>query len=64
MNGISRATPSHVRQIASELCDLLQQQFDTLQRGLDEEEMERYLEIREQINGLRGKLEALCPRPS
>jgi protein-arginine kinase activator protein McsA len=64
MNGISRAIPGNIRQIAIELCDLLQQQFDTLQRGLNEEEMERYFEIREQINSLRGKLEDLCPRPS
>jgi hypothetical protein len=64
MSELSRAMPTHVRQIASELCDLLQQQFDTLRRGLDEEEMERYLELREQIDDLRAKLEALRPRPS
>ena len=64
MNQVSRGRPGHVRQIASELCDLLQQQFDALRRGLDEEEMERYLQVREQIDDLRAKLEALRPRPS
>ena len=40
-------------QIADELCELFQQQFDTLRRGLTEVELAPYLERRGQIYELQ-----------
>jgi hypothetical protein len=53
-----------MRQLADELCELFQQQIDTLKRGSSAEEMEQYLHRREQIDELHAQLKALRPPPS
>jgi len=51
-------------QLADDLCELFQQQIDTLKRGLSVEEMEQYLHRRERIDELQVQLKALRSRPS
>jgi hypothetical protein len=59
-----RATSSNINQIANELCELFQQQIDTLQRGMAETDKEEYLQRRRQIREWQAQLKARRPRPS
>jgi len=59
-----RPKPRRVRQIANKVCELFQQEIDTLKLGLTEEEVEPYLERRRQIHELQAELETMRPRPS
>jgi len=65
MNGISpRVRPRNVDDISNEVCDLFGQQFDALQQGLAEDELEQYLQRRRRIHQLQTELKTLAPRPS
>jgi hypothetical protein len=59
-----RIRPRRPYQIANELCELFQQQFDALQQGLAEGELDQYLQRRRQIDELQTQLKTLSPRPS
>jgi len=65
MNGVTpRARPRGVRDLANELCELFGQQFDALQQGLGEDDLEQYLERRGRIHQRQIELKSLFPRPS
>jgi hypothetical protein len=57
-----------VHRIANELCDLYQQQVDTLQQGtlagLAEGELKQYSDRKRQVRELHMALKTLRPRPS
>jgi hypothetical protein len=53
-----------VDDLSKEVCELFGQQFDALQRGLAEDELEQYLERRGRIHQLQTELKTLVPRPS
>jgi hypothetical protein len=59
-----RPRPRCARQIANEVCGLVQQQIDALQQGLGEGDLQEYLERREQINELQAEVKTLHRRPS
>jgi hypothetical protein len=59
-----RATPRWVHKIANELCGLVQLQIDTLQRGLGEGDLRKYLARRGQIDKLQGEVRNLRRQPS
>ncbi len=65
MNGVAaRIRRRSVPDIANELCDLFALQFDRLQQGLAEDELEEYLERRKRIHQLQSEMEASVSRPS
>jgi len=65
MNGVTpRVRQRGSRDLAIELCELFREQFEALQRGLAEDELEQYLERRGRIHQLQIELKALVPRPS
>jgi hypothetical protein len=49
----ARVRPRWVHQIANEVCELVQQQVDVLQRGLAEDDLSEYLARRERIDNLQ-----------
>lgn len=51
-------------ELASELCELFGKQFDALQQGLTEEELEQYLERRSMIHQLQTELKSRVSLPS
>lgn len=57
-----------IHEIANELCDLYQQQVDTLQQGtlvgLAEGELKQYSDRKRQVCELQVALKTLRPRPS
>ena len=59
-----RPRPRWVRQIANELCGLVQEQIDALQRGLGENDLQEYLERSGQIDKLQAEVRTLHRRPS
>jgi hypothetical protein len=50
--------------LSNELRELFAQQFDALQNGQAEVELEQYLERRKRIHQLQTELKALVARPS
>jgi len=65
MNGVSpRLRPRSVDDLSKEVCELFGQQFEALQQGLSEDELEQYLGRRRLIHQLQNELKALVPRPS
>jgi hypothetical protein len=50
--------------LSNELRELFAQQFDALQNGQAEVELEQYLERRRRIHQLQTELKALVARPS
>ena len=65
MNAVTpRVRQRGVQDLANELCELFGQQFDALQRGLAEDDLEQYLERRGRIHQLQTELKTLIPRPS
>ncbi len=65
MNGIApRIRPRTVDDLSNQVCELFGQQFDALQQGLAEDELEPYLERRRRIHQLQTELKTLVPRPS
>jgi hypothetical protein len=65
MNEISpRVRRRTVDDLSNELCELFGQQFDALQQGLAEVELEQYLERRGRIHQLQTELRTLVRRPS
>lgn len=65
MNDVSpRVRRRSIDDLSNEVCDLFGQQFDALQQGLSDDELEQYLERRAQIHQLQTELKALIPRPS
>jgi hypothetical protein len=60
----SRLSRRSVYQLANELCELFAEQFDTLQQGLTEVELEQYLERRSRIHQLQTELKGKVSRPS
>jgi translation initiation factor 2B subunit (eIF-2B alpha/beta/delta family) len=65
---MSRSAPSRrprgAVRIARELCELFQQQIDALQQGLEEDNLEQYLERHAQIVECEAQLRALRRQPS
>jgi hypothetical protein len=59
-----RPKPRRTREIAVELCGLVQRQIDVLQRGLAEADLQDYLERRAQIDKLQAQVRTLRRRPS
>ena len=55
--------PNRVYQIATEVCELFQQQIDALQHGLAEAEIELYLERRGRIQALQAEMRASQTEP-
>ncbi len=66
MTGVSRKLRrgTDAEDLSNELCDLFGQQFDALQNGQAEEELEQYLERRKRIHQLQTELKGLVVRPS
>lgn len=60
--------PHRIHQVANELCNLYQQQVDTLQQGtlagLAEAELKQYSEVKRKTRELQAALKTLRPRPS
>ena len=50
--------------LSNELCELFGQQFEALQNGQAEVELEQYLERRARIHQLQTELKASISRPS
>ena len=50
--------------LSNELCELFGQQFDALENGQAEVELEQYLERRRRIHQLQTELKTFVPRPS
>ncbi len=67
MNENARRSRS-IHEIANKLCDLYQQQVDTLQQGtltgLAESGLKQYSEKKRQVRELHIALKTLRPRPS
>ena len=65
MNGVARRLKRRsVAELANELCELFGEQFDALQQGLTEVELDQYLKRRIQIHQLQTELEGMASRPS
>jgi hypothetical protein len=65
MNGIApRLKQRNVYELANELCQLFDEQFDALQQHLTDVELERYLERRSRIHQLQTELKGMASRPS
>ena len=63
MDPLPALGPDRVHDIATEVCELFQQQIDALQSGLAEAETEQYQKRRVQIQELLAELKALGPGP-
>ncbi len=57
-----RSRPLRAHQIANQLCGLVQQQIDILQRGLAEDGLQQYLERCSQIDELQAQLRTALHR--
>jgi translation initiation factor IF-1 len=65
MTGISRRLRGRgAEELSNELCELFGQQFDALQNGQVEVELEQYMERRKRIHQLQTELKMLVARPS
>jgi hypothetical protein len=65
MNDVeSRLRTRGVHDLSNELCEIFEQQFDALQHGLAELELEQYLERRRRIHQLQTELKTSVHRPS
>jgi hypothetical protein len=59
MNGASpRERSRSIDDLSKEVCELFGQQFDALQQGMVEVELEQYLERRSRIHQLQTELKA------
>jgi hypothetical protein len=68
MNEAPKARPRSIYRVADELCEMYQQQIDTLRggtlSGLPEAEVKRYGEKRRRIADLQAELKASVRAPS
>jgi hypothetical protein len=65
MNAVApRLRRRSTRELVNELCELFGKQFDALQQGLTEEELEQYLERRNTIHQVQTELKGRVSLPS
>jgi hypothetical protein len=60
----ARLRQRSVYQLANELYELYQQQFDALEQGRAQVELKQYLERRSRIHQLQSELKGKVSRPS